>query len=82
MNYEGNDNYGRPKSLYLDKIAKMPDDKLYSETYQMIYHSARCNNNPKADWHWMCDACWDESKKRGGEIYKKAYDACYADYAT
>ncbi len=82
MNYEGNDNYGRPKRLYLDKIKEMTDDDLSSETYSMIYQAARCANNYKADWHWMVDACYDECKKRDGKIYNKAYDACYADHAS
>jgi hypothetical protein len=83
MRYSGNDNYGRPKSDYLAKIAAMTDDELQHESYIMIYHSARCDNNPKADWHWMVDACFDEAHKRDGkgDIYKKAYDACYNDYA-
>lgn len=80
-NYEGNDNYGRPKSEYLAKLAAMDDEALESETYQMIYHSARCNNNPRADWHWMVDACYDECEKRPGDIYKRAFDECYADHA-
>lgn len=79
--YSGNDNYGRPKSEYLGKIAAMDDEKLKSETYQMIYHSARCSNNPRADWHWMVDACYDECEKRPGDTYKKAFDDCYRDHA-
>lgn len=79
--YEGNDNYGRPKSEYLAKIAAMDDEKLSSETYQMVYHSARCSNNPRADWHWMVDACYDECEKRPGKIYTRAWNKCYADHA-
>jgi len=79
--YEGNDNYGRPKSEYLAKIAAMDDEKLEHETYMMIYHSARCSNNPRADWHWMVDACYDECGKRPGEIYTRAYNECFADHA-
>ena len=81
--YEGVDNYGRPKSDYLKNLAAMTDEELGRECYQMIYHSARCNNNPRADWHWMVDACYDESKRRddSGEIYSEAYSECYADNA-
>lgn len=78
--YQGNDNYGRPKADYLVKIAAMDDEKLESECYSMIYQSARCSNNPKADWHWMVDACYEEAAKRPGEIYKRAYDQCYRDH--
>ena len=81
--YEGVDNYGRPKSDYLKNIAEMNDEELGRECYQMIYHSARCNNAPRADWHWMVGACYDESKRRddSGEIYSEAFDECYADHA-
>jgi hypothetical protein len=83
--YSGNDNYGRPKQAYLDKIAPMSDHDLERETYQIIYQAARCSNNPRADWHWMADACYDESRRRdGGEaaIYKRAFQGCYEDFAT
>lgn len=80
--YIGNDNYGRPKSEYLNKIKEMTTEQLSSETYQMIYHSARCNNNPRADWHWMVDACYDEwvHNRKNPEGYSEAYRQCYADY--
>jgi hypothetical protein len=81
MNYEGTDNYGRPKSDYLAKLTAMNDEALRSECHQMIYHAARCANNPRADWHWMVDACYDESAKRGGAIYSEAFDSCYAEHA-
>lgn len=80
-NYTGNDNYGRPKSVYLSKIAAMDDKDLGHECYSMIYQSVRCNNNPRADWHWMVDACYDEAKKRDDQasIYVKAYNRFYKD---
>jgi hypothetical protein len=78
--YAGNDNYGRPKSQYLEQIAAMDDKQLLSESYSMIYQSARCSNNPRADWHWMVDACYDECKKRPGNIYQSAWAACYRDH--
>jgi len=82
--YEGNDNYGRPKADYLAKLDAMDDEQLGRECYSMIYQSARCNNNPRADWHWMVDACYDEAAKRDekGSIYCKAYDDCYKDHAA
>lgn len=80
--YTGNDNYGRPKADYLTKIAQMTDEQLSLETYNMIYQSARCYNNPRADWHWQVDACYDQAEKRGKkEIYTDAYNRCYADHA-
>lgn len=79
--YQGNDNYGRPKADYLTKIAAMSDEDLYSECYSMIYQAARCNNNPRADWHWMCDACYDESMRRTDtKIYDRAHKQCVSDH--
>ena len=84
MEYTGKDNYGRPKADYLAKIAAMTDDDLGRECYSMIYQSARCSNNPRADWHWMVDACYDEAATRtkGAPLYSEAFNRCYADHAT
>lgn len=81
--YTGKDNYGLPKADYLLKIAAMDDKALEGECYSMIYQSARCNNNSRADWHWKVDACYDEARKRDDEcsIYVNAYNRCYADHA-
>lgn len=77
LRYQGVDNYGRPKSEYLSKLSAMTDAELSSECYSTIYQAARCSNNRKADWHWMADACGDESDKRKGDgkagIYEEAW---------
>lgn len=80
LEYKGTDNYGNSKTIYLDKIAAMSDEDLKNETYSMIYQSARCSNNHRADWHWKCDVCYDESLLRDGDIYQAAYDKCYKDH--
>ena len=73
--YPGNDNYGRPKRLYIDKLAGLDDKKLYDECEQKIWLSAYASNNPRSDYHWQADACYDEAVRRGKpEIYKQAYD--------
>ena len=75
MKYEGKDNYGKPKSEYLEKLAGMDDDGLFAETKDKIWLSAYANNNPRSDYHWHADACYDECAKRGKpEIYQRAYD--------
>lgn len=78
--YQGNDNYGRPKSEYLDKLSAMTDAELSGECYSVIYQAARCANNRKADWPWMADACLDESRHRKGDntpgIYEEAWKCC------
>ena len=74
--YKGYDNYGRPKKEYLDKIANMDDKKLAEETESKIWLSAYAANNSRSDYHWHCDACYDECQKREKpEIYKRAYNA-------
>ena len=80
--YDGLDNYGNMKSKYLESIHQMSDDDLFDECYDMIYHSARCSNNPKADWHWRVDACFEEAMRRDevGAIYEKAYKRCFRDH--
>lgn len=81
--FTGVDNYGRPKSEYVSKLSAMDDEQLSRECYEMIYHAARCANNPRADWHWMADACYDESARRSPDarIYDRAWKTCYRDHA-
>ena len=72
--YEGNDNYGKPKSEYLDKLKTMDDNQLNDACEQMIWLSVYASNNPRSDYHWQCDACYDECSNRGKvNIYEKAH---------
>jgi hypothetical protein len=74
--YTGNDNYGKPKQQYLDKLAAQDEKELYESCKQMIWLSAYASNNLRSDYHWQCDACYDECKKRGKEdIYNRAHKA-------
>jgi hypothetical protein len=74
--YAGKDNYGKPKSDYLAKIALFDEARLYDECRDKIWFSAYAANNPKSDFHWHCDACYDECVKRDkvDEIYSQAYE--------
>lgn len=67
---------------YKLKLESMTDEELFSETYDMIYQSARCNNNPKACWHWMVDACYDECVQRSPDLYGKAWSKCYNTHCS
>ena len=72
--YDGNDNYGKPKSEYLDKLKVMDDKQLRDACEQMIWLSAYANNNPRSDYHWQCDACYDECHNRDKVyIYEQAH---------
>lgn len=76
--YDGLNNYGKPKQEYIDRLTKMTDEELHTETRRMIWLSAYANNNPRSDYHWMCDATYDEWTRRGKpEGYKRAYDEEY-----
>jgi hypothetical protein len=73
--YKGRDNYGRPKSDYINKLSAMSDKDLYDQTERMIWLSAYAANNPRSDFHWQCDACYDECAARDKvkKIYTKAW---------
>ena len=72
--YEGNDNYGKPKADYLAKLAEMEEPALLEETKNKIWLSAYASNNPGSDYHWHCDACYDECARRERiDIYEKAF---------
>ena len=74
-NYTGRDNHGKPKIEYINKISEMDFDKLFKETKSKIWLSAYANNNPRSDYHWHVDVCYDEWIKRDGnaDSYSKAY---------
>lgn len=80
--YLGNDNYGHPKSAYLRKLSDMDDNKLEDECENMIWLSAYAANNPRSDYHWQVDACYDECHKRDKvSIYEVAYKRVLASVA-
>lgn len=70
------DNNKQPRSLYFTKIGEMTDEQLLQESEQKIWLSAYANSNPRSDYHWQADACYDEWKKRGKiKQYTVAYEA-------
>ncbi len=69
------DNYGKPRWDYVHRLQSMTDKQLEDETKDRIWLSAYAANNPRSDYHWQCDFCYNECIRRGKEeIYKKAYD--------
>lgn len=68
------DNYGKPRSDYINRLVGMSDDQLETKCQEMIWLSAYANNNPRSDFHWQCDAAYDECKRRNAvEIYERAW---------
>lgn len=79
MSYEGNDNYGHSKQGYVDKLAAMDDAQLREACDKKLWLSAYADNNPRSDYHWQVDACYDECAKRGkAVIYENAHKAFVA----
>ena len=78
--YDGKDNYGHPKQDYLDELLAMDDSHLRDECNHSIWLSAYANNNPRSDFHWRCDACYDECARRDkGEIYSQEHAKLVAE---
>lgn len=74
--YTGNDNHGKPKSDYLSRLQTMDAAALQKECEDRIWLSAYAANNPRSDYHWQCDACYDECVRRNQpNIYKTAYES-------
>ena len=74
MRYGGNDNYGHPKQDYIDKLQSSDDFQLSKACGRMIWLSAYADNNPLSDYHWQCDACYDECIRRDkGFIYDQEH---------
>ena len=72
--YTGNDNSGNPKAAYLMRIGRMTDTDLAKECEMKIWLSAYASNNPRSDYHWHADACYDECERRDkSEIYEEAW---------
>lgn len=77
--FDGKDNYGKPKKEYVDRLAAMSDEQLYEETKTSIWLSAYAANNPRSDYHWHADACYDECLARdNSDLYCRAFEAVRA----
>lgn len=78
--YPGEDNYGRPKSAYFERILQMGKGELFKEAKDKIWLSAYANNNPRSDFHWQIDAIYDVYHARGDtDSYKQAYRQVYIE---
>lgn len=71
---EGKDNAGEPRQNYADRLVKMTDEELSKEMESKIWLSAYAANNHRSDFHWHCDATWEEGNRRNKpELYKAAH---------
>lgn len=64
----------REFQAFLEKLPQMSDAELSKACENFIWLSAYANNNPRSNYHRMCDACPDECQRRGKpEIYTAAH---------
>ena len=76
---EGNDNYGKPRREWFDALAGLTDKEFIERAEKAIWLSAYANNNPRSDYHWQADACYDEAERRGKpQLYEAAYNRASA----
>jgi hypothetical protein len=74
LTLEGKSNYGQPRQDFADKLARLTDEAFEDEAKSRIWLSAYANNNPRSDYHWQADACYDEAMRRGkSELYTSAH---------
>lgn len=56
------------------KLEAADEDELRKLCNSYIWLSAYANNNPRSDYHWMCDAAYAECERRGkGNIYAEEH---------
>jgi hypothetical protein len=62
------------KSAWQEKLAAMTDKELFKHCEEFIWLSAYASNNPHSDYHFLCDAGYEECARRGNvEIYSRAH---------
>jgi hypothetical protein len=76
--YLGKDNHGKPKKDFLSRLKNKTDEELFDVCDNYIWLSAYASNNSRSDYHWMCDACYDECEARNRrDIYRTAWNRLY-----
>ncbi len=52
------------KDEFVKKLQESSDEELRKTCSEYQWLSAYANNNPKSDYHWKVDCCYDECKAR------------------
>jgi hypothetical protein len=77
---EGKDNYGKPRQEFAVKLAAATDEEFVKIAEERIWLSAYADNNPRSDYHWQADACYDEARRRGRpDLYRQAWDTVHRE---
>lgn len=67
---------GYSKEEWVAHLQEGSDIDLRKACAQYIWLSAYANNNPRSAYHWMCDAAYDEAKRRDKvNIYNEEHTA-------
>ncbi len=63
------------KTEWKEKLEGMTEAELYKHCEMHIWLSAYAANNPRSDYHFLCDSGYAECARRDRiDIYSKAYD--------
>lgn len=74
LNIEGTDNHGKPRQDFADRLSLANEAGYLKIAEDYIWLSAYAANNPRSDYHWMADACYEEARRRGQpELYQRAW---------
>lgn len=71
---EGTDSRGRPRQDFAVRLASygVPE---YLEVTVLCIVKAAAAGDPRSDWHWMSEACFDEARRRGCPgLYSRAVE--------
>lgn len=81
--YSGKDNFGHSKIIFVNKMLELDDGEFSKKCEHYIWLSAYANNNPRSDYHWMCDVCYDICHNRNRiDIYEEAWErVCNSAYS-
>lgn len=72
------DNKGNLRSDFTEMLAGLTDDDLVEKTEHYVWLSGYAANNPRSDYHWQCDACYDEANRRQKPwLYQRGWNGAW-----
>ena len=79
LTLQGQDNYGKPRQEFAVELAALDERGFVCRAETCIWLSAYASNNPRSDFHWQADTCYDEARRRGDVgLYERAYNRAVA----
>lgn len=66
------------KIEFAASLVEMDDEKLVETVEHYVWLSGYAASNPRSDYHWMCDATYDEARRRGKQwLYQRGWNQAY-----